>query len=128
MAIFARLAAAYFAFAISGLAFACSSIPTTPDEIASAPAVSIGEVVEEQVQESARDEEFHRSRTAIVQVTQKLKGAMPTRVRVSVSCGDNYAPVGSRVVVAMMEPGVFTLNLAAGGFEQSVRQKLRLAR
>jgi len=128
MGTFMRLVVAFTGFAAFGLAFACSSVPISAVEMASAPAVSIGKIVREQVQETAPGQEYRRSRTVIVRIRQKLKGSMPVQVRVGISCGDRTPPIGSRVIVAMMEPGIFALALAGDGFEQSVRQQLRLDR
>ena len=123
-----QVAVVCFLLAIFGTALACSSVPISPREIASAPAVSIGMVVGERIRESAPGEEYYRSRTAIVQVTQRLKGSMPSQVLVGISCGSGYAPAGTRVVVAMMEPNIFGLSVSEHGFEQAVLTELRLAR
>jgi len=106
-------------------AAACSFLFPSPEEAASAQSVAIGKVISEKIAESAPGEEYQRSRSVTVSVTHQLKGSMPAIVRSGISCGLAYAPVDSRVIVYMLEPGVFGVVEVVGDYERDVRAKLR---
>jgi len=107
-------------------AFACSWVPASIDEVAAARAIAIGKVVDERIRETPPGEEYYRSRSVVAQLLQPLRGSIHFPVRSAISCGSSYAPVGSRVIVYMIEPGLYGVVEATPELERLLRKKLGL--
>ena len=114
--------------AATGMAVACSWVPMSVDQALFAKAIAIGKVVDEQVVDSMPGGEFRRSRSVTVALVENLRGSIQFPVRSGISCGSSYAPVGSRVVVVLVEPGLYGVVEATDTFERELRVKVKSAR
>jgi len=101
-------------------------MPAGLEEVVASKAVAIGKIVDEKIRESAPGEEYYRSRSVTAALVQPLKGSIPFPVQSGISCGAGYAPLGSRVIVFMVEPGLYGVVESTPDFERRLRKSLGL--